>query len=71
MHGGVEKFVQPNQDVADYTQPVCRTDFESAALLELTQPAPLFDPVYHFLDASADVDRLGVALMASCAVVDR
>ena len=41
-----------------------------ATQLELAQPAPLFDPANHLLDAAAGVDRLGVALVAGCTAID-
>ena len=40
------------------------------ANLELAQPAPLFDPAKHLLDASAGFDQSGVALMPVSATID-
>ena len=42
-----------------------------AAQLELAQTAPLLDPAEYLLDSTAGIDRLGVALMAGGAAVDR
>ena len=47
-----------------------RSHLACAARLELAQVAPLFDPAKHLLDATADMDRLGVALVAVAAAID-
>ena len=47
-----------------------RTHLVGATHFELTQPAPLFDPAKHLLDATAGVDRLGVALVPGGAAID-
>jgi hypothetical protein len=47
------------------------THLACAAQLELALTAPLFDSAKHLLDATASVDRLGVALVAGGAAVDR
>ena len=43
-------------------QPKQSAHLANAAQLELAQTDPLFDPAKHLLDASAGVDRLGLAL---------
>jgi hypothetical protein len=43
-------------------QPEHCTDIRLTAQLELAQPPELLDPAKNFLDATAGIDRLGVAL---------
>ena len=69
-HRRFEQVAQPDQVVGDHVQPKHRTHLVCAAQLELAQPAPLFDPAKHLLDAAAGIDRLGVARMAGGAAID-
>jgi|694.fasta_scaffold45762_3 hypothetical protein len=61
---------QSDQVVGDHMQAEYRTVFLGAARLELAQPAPLFDPAKHLLDAAAGSDRFGVALLAVGAAIN-
>ena len=77
-HRWPEQTAQLDQVVGDPMQAKHGADLFGAAQLELAQSAPLLllrrrlrlDPAQHLLDATAGVDRLGVALMAGGAAID-
>ncbi len=69
-HRWFEQIAQPDQVVGDHMQAKHCTHLFGAAQPELTQPAPLFDPAKHLLDAAAGDDRLAVALMAGGAAIN-
>ena len=62
---------QADQVVGDHMQAKYGTDFVLAAQFELVQPAERLDPTVPLFDATAGIDRLGVAHMAGGAAIDR